>query len=137
MADLNGQVKEFFAEYEKANAEFDATKIASLYTDVFMFAGPQGAQAVKKEDFVKVLPKRKEFFKSAGLVSSKVEAIEASALDARYTCAKVKWRMRFERAGAQAAENENSATYILSSAGDSFQIVFQLDHQDLAKRIPE
>ncbi len=137
MTDVKQQVTEFFAVFARANAEFDVPAIANLYADVFMFAGPQGAQAVRKEDFVKVLPKRKEFFKSAGLVSSKVESIEASSLDARYASAKVKWRMRFERLGAEPAENDNFATYILSSSGDSFQIVFQFDHQDLAKKSPD
>jgi hypothetical protein len=136
MSDLNQRAKQFFGAYETANAEFDAPKIANLYAEVFMFAGPQGAQAVKKEDFVKVLPRRKEFFKSAGLVSSRIESIETLALDGRYTSVKVKWKMRFERAGAEPVESDNFATYILSSTGDSFQIVFQLDHQDLSKRIP-
>jgi hypothetical protein len=49
-----------------------------------MFADPQRVQSVKKEDFVKVLPKRKELFKSVGLVSSNIESLETSKLDSKF-----------------------------------------------------
>jgi len=92
---------------------------------------------VKKEDFLKVLPRRKEFFRSRGLVSSNIASLEASALDSKYTLAKVVWNMRFDRSASEPVYSPNAASYILSRANDSFQIVFQIDHQDLMKRLQE
>ena len=135
MSDLNSQVRQFFDAYERLNTEFDVQKIAELYADAFMFGGPQGVQCVKKEDFVKVLPKRKEFFKAAGLASAQVASVEASALDSKYTLARVAWKMRFERAAAAPIENDAFTTYVLSADGDSLKIVFQIDHQDLSKTV--
>jgi hypothetical protein len=129
------KVREFFARYEQANAEFNVAEIASLYADVFLFGGPQGAQSIKKDDFVKVLPRRKDFFKSVGLVSSKVDRIETSELDSSYILAKVVWKMRIERPEKSPADIETSASYLLFNSANSFQIVFQVDHQDLAAKI--
>jgi hypothetical protein len=129
------KVREFFARYEKANAEFDVAEIASLYADVFLFGGVQGVQSIKKEDFVKVLPRRKDFFKSAGLTSSKVERIETSELDSNYILTKVVWKMQIDRLDKPPADIETSATYLLWNSSNSLQIVFQVDHQDLAKKI--
>jgi hypothetical protein len=137
MTDLEILVKEFFNEYERANAEFDVQRIAECYADAFMFGGPAGVQPVKKEEFVKVLPRRKEFFKSSELVASRIESLEVSSLDSRYVLVKVVWRMRFDRKEAKPIDSENSATYILSTAGNRPEIVFQIDHQDLAKRVQE
>ncbi len=134
---MDTKVKEFFARYEQANAEFNVSEIASLYADVFLFGSPQGAQPIKNDDFVKVLPRRKDFFKSVGLVSSKVERIETSELDSSYRLAKVVWKMRIERADKPPADIETSATYLLWNSANSFQIVFQVDHQDLAAKITE
>ena len=134
---MNANVREFFAGYEKANAEFEIPKIAALYADVFMFGGPQGVQCIKKEDFVRVLPKRKEFFRSAGLVSSKIESLESSNLDSKYVLVKIVWKMRFESSTGLPIDSENSTTYILAGTGDSFQIVVQLDHQDLMKKVQD
>jgi hypothetical protein len=100
-----------------------------------MFANPQRIQPIRKEDFVKVLPRREELFRSLGLTSSTVESLEAKNLDAKYVLAKVNWKMRFERETEQLTESQNSATYILSDSGDTFQIVFQIDHQDLIQRV--
>jgi hypothetical protein len=134
---MNTNVREFFDGYGKANAEFDVPRIAGFYADVFMFGEPQGVRCVKKEDFVRVLPKRKEFFRSVGLVSSKIESLEASNLDSKYVLVKAVWKMRFESRTGLPIDSENSTTYILAGTDDSFQIVVQLDHQDLMKKVQE
>jgi hypothetical protein len=85
MSNQNTEVKSFFTGYETANAIFEVEKIAACYADVFMFGGREGVQCVRKEDFLKVLPRRKEFFRSRGLVSSNIDSLEASTLDSRYT----------------------------------------------------
>jgi len=125
-------VEEFFRRYEQANNDFDVHLIASLYADTFMFGNPQGVQAVKREDFVRVLPRRKDFMKTAGLLSSRVNSIETSALDSKYMLVKTVWNMSF-RANNEDDVIRSLATYVLSAIGDSFEIVLQLDHQDLMK----
>jgi len=137
MSSENTDVKSFFTRYEAANATFDVQRIAACYAEVFMFGGPEGVQCVKKEDFLKVLPRRKEFFRSRGLVSSKIDSLAASTLDSKYTLVRVVWKMRFDRSGSEPIYSQNAASYIVSRAHDSFQIVFQIDHQDLTKRLQE
>ena len=130
-------VEEFFRSYEQANNDFDVQLIAKLYAETFMFGNPQGVQAVKKEEFIKVLPRRKDFMKTAGLVSSRVDSAEASTLDSKYILVKTVWNMLFRTSNGGAVARKTSATYILSSSGDSFEIVFQVDHQDLMKIVQE
>jgi hypothetical protein len=137
MTEATARIREFFDTYQRANAEFDVHKIAACYADVFMFGGPAGVQPVKKDDFVKVLPRRKEFFRSIGLVSSTVVSLELSNLDSKYALTRAVWQMRFERDGIQGITDENSSTYILSATNSRFEIVFQIDHQDLAKKVQE
>jgi ketosteroid isomerase-like protein len=132
---MNAEVKRLFEDYAQANTDFQVAKIASLYADVFMFGGPQGARAVKKDDFVKMLPRRKEFFKSVGLTSSTLAGVEVSELDSKYTLVTAAWKMRIERSGKEPAEIEVSSTYLLYKSDNSLEIVFQIDHQDLATRI--
>ena len=135
MSELSAEVKQFFEGYERANAEFEPEKMAAFYADTFMFAGPNGIQPVQKEGFIKILPKRKEFFRSVGLAASSIEAIESSQLDSKYVLVKAVWKMRFDRGAGPPLHSPASSTYILLSEGDSFRIVFQLDHQDLMKDV--
>jgi hypothetical protein len=137
VTDLKANVKQFFEEYQKANIDFEIQRIAASYADVFMFADPKGVRSVKKEDFLKILPRRKDFFKSLGLVSSIIESTDASKLDSHYILVKTVWKMRFERNTDEVIDCRNLATYILAVSGDSFEIVFQLDHQDLMEKARE
>jgi len=129
--------EEFFRLYEQANRDFDVQLIARLYADTFMFGNPQGVQAIKKEDFVKVLPRRKEFMKTAGLLSSRVDSVRASTLDSKYVLVKTFWNMSFRGTHADEVTRKISATYVLSNIGESFEIVLQLDHQDLMKIVQD
>jgi len=137
MSTTNSEFQAFFTEYEAANAVFDVAQIAACYADGFMFGGPEGVQCVKKEDFLKILPKRKDFFKSQGLVSSNIESFELSTLDSKYTLVKVIWNMTFDRSASGPVRSQNAASYILTRTQDRFQIVFQIDHQDLRKRVQD
>jgi hypothetical protein len=137
MTDLSVPLRDFFDEYEKANTVFDLQRIAACYAEVFMFGSPEGVQPVKKDDFVKVLPRRKEFFRSMGLVSSKIQCLESSQLDSKYALVKAFWEIRFERSTEEPIPNQISSTYILSASDNRFEIVFQIDHQDLSKRVQE
>lgn len=129
--------EEFFHLYEQANNDFNVQLISKLYADTFMFANLQGVQAVRKEDFVKVLPRRKDFMKAAGLLSSRVDSVEATTLDSKYILVKTVWNMLIRSSNGDEATRETSATYILSRIEDSFEIVFQLDHQDLMKIVQD
>ncbi len=137
MTDLEERVRRFFEEYQTANINFELQRIATSYADVFMFADPKGVRSVKKEDFLKVLPRRKEFFKSLGLISSIIESTDAIELDSHYVLVKTVWKMRFVRSTGESVDCRNFATYILAVSGDSFEIVFQIDHQDLIQKAKE
>jgi hypothetical protein len=100
-----------------------------------MFGGPNGVQAVKKEDFLSVVPKRKAQFSSMGLSETQLQSVEVEPLDGKYLLAKVGWRMKLENASASRHLN-TLATYVLARGdGDALSIVFQIDHQDLASAI--
>ena len=133
--EMNQGVKEFFLEFEKANSSSDASAIGGLYADTFMFGGPNGVQAVKREDFLKVVPKMKVHFSSMGLSETQLLTVEANPLDSKYLLAKVVWRIKF-RMSFGSRHVDASATYVLARGPrDALSIVFQIDHQDLASAI--
>jgi ketosteroid isomerase-like protein len=131
------RVQAFFDQYERNIAGSDPAAIAAQYGDPFVFAGPQGTQAVRRDDFVKVLPKRQGFFTSAGLRSSTVVALDEASVDDRCVLVKAQWRMQFESATAPVSAIDVSSTYLLQRQPDGLRIVFQLDHDDLTKRVQE
>lgn len=137
MNTISPNVQNFFEAFEGNLEASDPALVASQYGDVFMFAGPQGTQAVKKDDFLRVIPKRAGFFKSVGLTSSTIQGLEETRLDNHYLLVKAQWSMRFEVGERSTTVDGIAATYLLHQQAGQLQIVFQLDHQDLMQWVQE
>ncbi|HKD51189.1 MAG TPA: nuclear transport factor 2 family protein [Candidatus Acidoferrum sp.] len=134
---MSQSVQAFFEQYEEAISSTDPSKIGALYADFFLFGGPQGVQCVKKEDFLKVIPRRKEYFSSIGLLGSTVTSVDQIRLDSRYLLVRTAWKMTFSHSTDVKKEIEASASYLLEQKDGGLAIVFQIDHQDLAARAKE
>jgi hypothetical protein len=137
MPEVGKSIKEFFDAYAQATGSLDLTFLGTAYGDTFMFASPGGVQAVRRDDLLKVAPKRGAFFRAAGLVASEVRGLEEMRLDEKHIMVQTRWTLRFEKEPGRPIIDEIATTYILRRQEDSLQIVFQLDHQDLTKRLEE
>jgi hypothetical protein len=137
MEQASDMVREFFEDYERGINASDLERIGSKYNEYFIFTGPRGPQVIKRDDLLEVLPRRQEFFKTVGLTSSKVRSLEETRLDDNHVMVKAYSSMKFEEFPGRAIVDETSATYVLYRQGDLLRIVFQLDHQDLMKRVQD
>src|SRR5262245_18033635 len=108
MTEATNTIKEFFEAYARATGSLDLTFFSSGYADTFLFASPGGVQAVKRDDFLKVIPKRAAFFKATGLMASEVRALEEMRLDENHTVVKVHWSLRFEKGAGQPIIDETA-----------------------------
>jgi len=129
---MDQRVKEFFLQYQRANSSSDVSAVGELYADTFMFGGPNGVQTVKKDDFLRVIPKMKAHFSSIGLFETQLQSVETSPISSKYLLAKATWRMTIRNSSGH-KHVDTFATYILLRGQDDvLSIVFQIDHQDLA-----
>ena len=132
---MHERARQFFLLYERANSCGDLSEIGSLYADTFLFGGPQGVQAVRKEDFLKIVPKMKSQFSSMGLVETNLHSLETNPINTKYLLVKVRWIVRLQTS-SQMKSLDAFATYVLAEANDGvLSIVFQIDHQNLASSI--
>src|SRR5262245_2977011 len=125
----------FLHEYERRVSDDDVTRVAELYAESFLFSGPQSASAVRRDDFVKVLPKRRAVFRSIGLTRMSLDGTSEMTVDERHVLARVEWRAEIEREGTRTSIGGLAATYLLRRHEQSFQIVAQVDHDDLMTRL--
>jgi len=64
-------------------------------------------------------------------------ALEEASLDDRCVLVKAQWRLQFGSTAAPVSDLDVCATYLLQRQPDGLRIVFQLDHDDLTKRVQE
>lgn len=123
-------IERFFRTFE-SNSNSNVGATVSQFADVFMAAGPQGAQSVRSSDFALALPKKKQLFDSLGCKSTELVSLTETRLDARYTMAATQWKMCFERPGHEPEEVVAESVYIVDMEGNEPKIVFYLANQDL------
>lgn len=127
-------IRLFFEKFEAATNRGEIEALVALYADTFMFGVQQGVQAIKREDFKMVLPKRQGFFKSIGLKNTELASLDEISIDENYSLIKVMWKITYEK-NNQKIEDDIFATYILFHNGDESKIVLQIDYQDLMERV--
>jgi ketosteroid isomerase-like protein len=129
---LDGQVEAFFAAFAAASDQLDVDRLAELFAETFLAADPAGVQAVPRQAFLRVLPRRAELFAAAGVARVVLANLQHHALDATYVLARTDWRA--ERTGASTPVRLSS-TFILRRDADRLQVVFYLNHQDLVRAL--
>ena len=134
---MDQRIKDFFLRYETANSSSNMSAAGELYAETFMLGGPHGVQAVKKEGFLKVLPKMKSHMSSMGLVKTELASVETHVLDSKYLLAKVGWVMTVWTSSGPRRIDAFATYVLLLGPDDVLSIVFQIDHQDLASLIKD
>lgn len=134
---VSQDIKKFLAAFEKASNSLDATVLSTMYSDAFLFGDPNGVHMIKKDDFLALLPQRKGFFMMVGLQSSEILSIEESNIMDNYSSVTVHWVMNYTKHSKNPINDQNTSTYILHRKDNMLQIVFQLDHQDLMKKVQD
>src|SRR5579864_2296281 len=75
----------------------------------FHVCKPARCSGGEKRGFFEGLPRRKEFMKAAGLLSSRVDSVEAIRLDSKYMLVKTVWNMRIRTNNGDEVANKTSA----------------------------
>lgn len=134
--DLQARIAAFLTAYEAAIQTQDAARLGNMYAESFAFGDPLLATTVRRDEFVKAITIRQKFLSETGLEATTLAAFDVQQLTDGYCLMNVTWVMRFRKNG-HPVESENRASYVLRRRGEAWEIVVQLDHQDLAQRATE
>ncbi|QWP76265.1 hypothetical protein J5226_22180 [Lysobacter sp. K5869] len=136
------KIEEFFARYERGANTFDPDQVAAQFTAQFMGADPNGVACIGNDaTFREAIDERRAFFGEIGFRSARVLGIEPTALDERYTLAKVRWRMAFDpprpTPDAPPRVFEFDISYVLFDPGDGPKVAFYVSHEDERRTMRE
>jgi len=127
----DNRIRKFFESVEQASTTLDLNLISSQFADQFIFADPNGTRVIEKQKFLPALPKRRDFFKSIGHLSTKVLSLEETQIDDQYTMVKAHFLMQFQKPSGESTEARVDSTYILFMNGETPKIVMHIEHEDM------
>lgn len=96
---MNEDVKKLFAEYEALFDALDVAGQARLFADTFISAGPRGAIAQSKQEFLKLAEQAATFYQSIGQTSAKILSLEELPISDHYSLVYVHWGVTFQKNG--------------------------------------
>lgn len=128
-------IKKLFAEYEKAFSELDAKKQARFFSETFISAGPRGAIAQSKDEFLKLAGQATEFYKKVGQTSAKILSAEETTISNEYSMVKTHWGVTFRKTGDKLIEFD--VTYFVQKTSPEPTIIMFIAHQDEQKAMQE
>jgi len=118
-----------FDRFERASYLLDVDTIATMFAEVFMSADPNGVTAVPRDAFVAALPQRQKLFDLMGASAIRLTALTENRLDDNYLLVDTE-RAADLRDPFQAPLGLSSS-FLLRQNGESLEVVFYLNHQDI------
>jgi len=128
-------IKGLFAEYEKAFAALDLGKSAGFFADTFISAGPRGAIAQSKVEFIRLAHQAAEFYKTVGQTSARILSLQETAISNEYSLVKVHWVATFRKTGTRMIEFDVS--YLVQKIGPEPKINLFIAHEDEKQAMKE
>lgn len=121
-------VNDLFRNFEKAYAALDVERYADYFADSFISAGPRGAIANSRDEFMNLARQAASFYRRIGLSSAKMLPLEETAISGEYSLVYVQWGVTFRKTGDRLFEFDVS--YIVQKTGTEPRIVMFITHQD-------
>jgi len=125
------RICDFFDVFAAASQRLDREVLGGCFAEVFMSADPAGTHVVPREAFLDFLPRRAALFAAAGVASPALASISHTVLDDHYVLVDTTWTA--ERTAPGAGPVTLSSSFVVHLAADGPQIVFYLNHHDLAQ----
>jgi hypothetical protein len=121
----------FFQDFEHNSNLSETGAVISQFAEMFLFAGPQGAQVVPANAFALALPRRKKQFEGMGCRSTDLISLRETTLGNQYVMAETEWQMTFAQGEKSPEEVRVASTFIVYTGDKQPKIVFYLPQHDV------
>jgi hypothetical protein len=128
---MSSAMETFFKEFEHHSNLNETGALISQFAEMFLVAGPQGAQVVPANAFAHALPRRKKQFEEMGCRSTDLMSLRETALGNHYVMAETEWQMTFVQGEKSPEEIRVASTFIVYTGDEQPKIVFYLPQNDV------
>jgi hypothetical protein len=130
-------LRAFFERFQSLSAASDVDKLARMYAESVMIAGPKGAHVVNSADLQRAIPKRRQLLESVGYQDTALVGFEETTLTDRYALVRAQFRWYFQAANGEQATVTLPSAFIVDRGGDSPRIVLYMNEQDVVSVLRE
>jgi len=124
---MDARVEKLFEGYGKAFTALEMRRVAGLYAENFVAAGPKGVISQDRETFLANADKAAEFYRSVGQKSAKIKKATETWFSDKYVMVTIHWAVTFESLTEPA---EFDVSYLVQLTDDTPRIILFISHED-------
>jgi hypothetical protein len=128
---MSSAMEIFFQNFQHNSNLSETSALISQFAEIFLVAGPQGAQVVPANAFALALPRRKKQFEEMGCQSTDLVSLRETTLGNHYVMAETEWQMTFAQGERFPEEIRVASTFIVYTGDEQPKIVFYLPQHDV------
>lgn len=124
---MDPRIEKLFAEYGKSFDALEMRRVASLYAENFVAAGPKGIISQSRDEFLKNADQAAEFYRSVGQQSAEMLSAKETWFGDSYVMVTIHWGARFKSLPDPV---EFDVSYLVQLTGDEPRIILFISHED-------
>jgi hypothetical protein len=128
---MSNAMEIFFKDFQHNSNLSETNAMISQFAEMFLVAGPQGAQVVRANAFALALPRRQKQFQEMGCQSTDLVSLRETTLGNHYVMAETEWQMTFVQGEKSPEEIRVASTFIVYTGDEQPKIVFYLPQHDV------
>ena len=124
---MDKRIEKLFADYGKSFSALDLSRIAKLYSDTFISAGPRGVIAQNRKEFDEKSEEAAAYYRKVGQKSAEVLSAKETWFGDKYVMVTIHWGAHFEKLDKP---YEFDVSYLVQLTDDTPKIILFISHQD-------
>ncbi len=131
---MDKRIEELFAEYGKSFSALDLSRIAKLYSDTFISAGPKGVIAQNRKELDEKSEEAAAYYRKVGHKSAEVLSMKETWFGDKYAMVTVHWGVSFEKLDKP---YEFDVSYLVQLTEETPKIILFISHEDEEEAMKE
>jgi hypothetical protein len=124
---MDPRIEKLFDDYGKSFSALEMRRIAGLYAEQFVAAGPRGVISQGREAFLENADRAAEFYRSVGQESAELLSAKETWFGEYYVMVTIHWGARFKSLPERV---EFDVSYLVQLTGDTPKIILFISHED-------
>jgi hypothetical protein len=124
---MDERIEKLFADYGKSFSALEMRRVAGLYAEQFVAAGPKGVISQGRDEFLANADKAAAFYRSVGQESAEMKSAKETWFGEQYVMVTIHWAVRFKSLPRPA---EFDVSYLVQLTDEEPRIILFISHED-------
>jgi hypothetical protein len=124
---MDKRLETLFADYGKSFSALEMRRVAALYSETFIAAGPRGIISQGRGEFLANADKAAEFYRRVGQQSAEMKSAKETWFGDKYVMVTIHWAARFRSLPEPV---EFDVSYLVQLTDETPKIILFISHED-------